>query len=306
LSGNDVIYGEGGNDVLRGGLGDDQLYGGDNNDLMRGNGGVDSFDGGADDGEGFNGIGDRVSFFEVRATQGVVADLRTGIISNDGFGNVETMVGIESLGGDTAFIDTFYGNDGRNTLLGGRGDQLYGFGGDDQFSLAAAAGIVDGGDGIDVLRVNSAGGWLSPDTNADGLAETIAAASNGWTINLAAGSLVDGYGNSGTITGVENVDGSELDDTLIGDDNANVLNGNDGDDTLEGRGGDDALDGGNGSDTASYANSAGPVEVDLGAGLAFEYAPDGITIVSTDTLSNIENATGSAFADALSGSGGDN
>jgi len=325
LGGDDTLVGNGGNDILDGGDGDDlirgdqltytggpfgndTLIGGGGNDLMRGSAGVDSYDGGSDSGgEGiYGGIGDRISFYEVAATSGVVADLRTGIISNDGFGNVETMVGIESLGGDTAFIDTFYGNDGRNTLLGGRGDQLYGFGGDDQFSLAAAAGIVDGGDGIDVLRVNSAGGWLSPDTNADGLAETIAAASNGWTINLAAGSLVDGYGNSGTITGVENVDGSELDDTLIGDDNANVLNGLDGNDTLEGRGGDDTLDGGSGTDTVSYVSSATGVEVDLGAGLAFEYAPDGITIVSTDTLANIENATGSAFADALSGSGGDN
>src|SRR4029078_4375901 len=98
------------------------------------------------------------------------AAVRPRRISKEGFGNVETMTNIESLGGDTAFVDTFYGNDGRNTLLGGRGDNLYGFGGDAQFQLSAAAGIVDGGDGIDVLRLNSAGGWLMPDANSDGLA----------------------------------------------------------------------------------------------------------------------------------------
>ena len=136
------MYGGNGNDAMRGGLGNDAMYGGANNDLLRGGGGVDYFDGGSDDGEGFNGIGDRVSFFEQRATQGVVADLRTGVISNDGFGNVETMVGIESLGGDTAYIDTFYGNDSRNYLTAGRGDYIYGFGGDDVLQMAAAAAVV--------------------------------------------------------------------------------------------------------------------------------------------------------------------
>ncbi|HEY6661371.1 MAG TPA: calcium-binding protein, partial [Sphingomicrobium sp.] len=323
--GDDTLVGNGGSDTIDGGAGDDLirgdalnytggpfgndiLIGGDGNDLMRGSAGVDTYDGGSGSGgEGiYGGFGDRISFYEVAATAGVVADLRTGIISNDGFGNVETMTNIESLGGDTAFIDTFYGNDGRNTLLGGRGDNLYGFGGDDQFQLSAAAGIVDGGDGIDVLRLNSAGGWLMPDANSDGLAEAAAAASAGWTINLATGSMTDGYGNLGAVTGIENVDGSELDDTLIGDDNANVLNGLDGNDTLEGRGGDDTLDGGNGTDTASYGGSAGPVEVDLGAGQTFEYAADGITVVSTDTLANIENAVGSAFGDVLFGSSGNN
>src|SRR4029078_13212533 len=113
-------------------------------DLMRGNSGVDYFDGGADDGDGFNGIGDRVGFYEQRATQGVVADLRTGVISNDGYGNVETMVNIESLGAGTAFADTFYGNEGRNYLFGDRGDSLYGFGGDDVFQLASATATLDG------------------------------------------------------------------------------------------------------------------------------------------------------------------
>ena len=58
------------------------------------------------------------------------------------------MVGIESLGGGTAFADTFYGNDGTNLMMANLGDLLYGFGGDDSFYTTSAAGIVDGGDGI--------------------------------------------------------------------------------------------------------------------------------------------------------------
>src|SRR3712207_8720934 len=59
------------------------------------------------------------------------------------FRSVESMTGIESLGGDTAFADTFYGNDGRNGLLGSKGDSLYGFGADDIFYLSASAAVVD-------------------------------------------------------------------------------------------------------------------------------------------------------------------
>ena len=301
VSGDDVIYGGNGNDGLRGGLGNDQLFGGANNDLLRGNGGVDYYDGGTDDGEGFNGIGDRVSFFDARATQGAVADLRTGVISNDGYGNVESMVGIESLGADTAFVDTFYGNDGRNFLGGSRGDNLYGFGGDDLFQTGSAAAVVDGGSGIDLLQLDSSGGWLTPDADADGLAESAAAATAGWTVNLAAGTTLDGYGNAGTVTGIENVNGSTLGDTLIGDANVNVLNGGDGNDVLNGRGGNDTLDGGNGTDTVSYANASGPVAVFLTAGGGSASGADG-----DDVLTSIENVTGSAFNDAITGNGSDN
>jgi Ca2+-binding RTX toxin-like protein len=294
VSGNDTIYAGNGNDVIRGGLGNDAMYGGANNDLMRGGGGVDSFDGGTDDGEGFNGIGDRVSFFEQLATQGVVADLRTGVISNDGFGNAETMVGIESLGGDTAYVDTFYGNDGRNYLSVSRGDFVYGFGGDDLLQVAAAAAVVDGGSGTDRLVLLSSGGWMTPDANSDGLAESMAAASIGWTVNLATGTTLDGYGNSGTVTGIENIDGSHLGDALTGDSGINVFNGFDGDDTLDGGLGNDTLDGGNGLDTASYANASGAVVVDLD--LQTASGANG-----NDTLVSIENATGSAFNDTLIG-----
>ena len=299
VSGNDTIYGGNGNDTIRSGLGNDAMFGGANNDLMRGGGGVDSFDGGSDDGEGFNGIGDRISFFEQLATQGVVADLRTGIISNDGFGNAETMTGIESLGGDTAYVDTFYGNDGRNYLSVSRGDSVYGFGDNDVLQVAAAAAVVDGGSGIDRLLLISSGGWMTPDSNGDGLGESMGAAAAGWTVNLTAGTMLDGYGYSGTVTGIENIDGSHLGDTLTGDSGVNILNGFDGDDTLDGRGGNDTLDGGNGVDSATYANASGGVDVDLRFGVASGADGD-------DTLLNIENVTGSGFNDFLIGDGGGN
>jgi Ca2+-binding RTX toxin-like protein len=59
-----------------------------------------------------------------------------------------------------------------------------------------------------------------------------------------------------TLTGFENLTGSGFNDTLRGDDEANVLAGLAGDDILIGNGGDDTLDGGAGTaDTASYGTS---------------------------------------------------
>ena len=92
--GADTIFGNDGNDTLQGRGGDDVIDGGAGNDFLRGGSGVDTFIGGIDDGDApviGGDYGDRISFVELAATQGVIADLRSGIISNDGFGNQETM-----------------------------------------------------------------------------------------------------------------------------------------------------------------------------------------------------------------------
>ena len=209
------------------------------------------------------------------------------------------MVGIESLGADTAFVDTLFGNDERNFLLANLGDYLYGFGGDDDFLTTSAAAMVDGGDGTDTLALGSYGGWLMADSNGDGFAESAAATSGGWTVNLTTGAVVDGYGNAGSVTGMENVGGSENGDTLTGHSGTNVLNGWEGDDMLSGEGGDDSLDGGDGNDTASYASAAGAVTVNLAAGTSSGAA-------GNDTLANIENVIGSAHNDVLIGDSGAN
>jgi Ca2+-binding RTX toxin-like protein len=245
-----LLSGLGGNDRIEAGSGNDQLSGGDGNDLLRGGAGVDSFDGGANTtaDDPVTVYGDRISFAEPTATQGAVADLRTGIISNDGFGNVETMTGIESLGGGTAFADVLHGNDDRNALLGSRGDTLAGHGGDDIIRITAAPAQADGGSGADLLELSSNGGFLLPDSDGDGLAETGGAMPGAWVVDLDTGLIADGYGNAGTVAGIENVSGSSASDTIGGDDNANIISGNGGVDYLFGAGGGDTLDGGDGND----------------------------------------------------------
>ncbi|HEY0131288.1 MAG TPA: calcium-binding protein, partial [Allosphingosinicella sp.] len=260
---NDIVRGGGDNDDLGGDDGDDQLFGDSGNDNMRGGRGVDSFDGGSG-GEALDLnstlYGDKVTFFDQFATQSAVADLRTGIISNDGFGNGETMVNIESLGAGTAFADTFYGNDNRNGLLGSIGDFLHGFGGDDHIDLEGAVALIDGGDGVDSIRLRIHGALLLP--NEAGFADYMAAMTSGWKVDLAAGTLRDGYGNSGNVAGIENVTGSELADDLRGSALDNRVDGGGGADVLRLHdGGDDTVNGGTGNDNIFFIGSLTAADV---------------------------------------------
>jgi len=264
LDGVDILRGGGGNDVIHGGEGDDlqivgdagndQLFGDAGDDLLRGGSGVDSYDGG----DGF----DRVSFFTMDATQGVIADLRTQTVSNDGYGNVETLVSIEGLGAGTIFADVFHGNDEHNLLYVGKGDKGYGYAGDDDFYFNDAARIADGGDGIDTIV--QFGGVRLIDANHDGIAEQDEATS-GVVINLNSGKILnDGWGGTGKILNFENLGGSTFDDVLTGDEGDNILSGYDGTDTLSGGQGNDTLLGDIGTD--SLFGGAGDDRLEGGEG----------------------------------------
>jgi Ca2+-binding RTX toxin-like protein len=289
-AGDDILNGAAGDDLLFAGRGNDQLNGGAGDDNLRGGAGVDSYDGGIDNGVGSGaGYADKVSFFDALATQGAVADLRTGIISNDGFGNVETMTNIESLGSGTAFADTFYGNDLGNLLGGELGDSLYGFGGDDIVWLRATAAVADGGAGNDQLELYSDGSFYLPDSNGDGAAEDAPEMTAGWTVNLAAGSVMDGYGHSGTIAGFERVIGSDLGDKLTGDSADNYLDGGAGNDLLDlSLGGNDTVLGGAGNDYLYF-------------GAAFTAADTVQGGAGTDTVALLGNYNLTLAASSLSG-----
>ena len=112
--------------------------------------------------------------------------------------------------------------------------------------------------------------------------------------NMTANGLgtASGGGGNDTLTGIENLIGSAYDDTLTGDANANILTGGDGNDTLVG---------GAGSDTAAYNLATSAVVVNLATTTAQSTGGAG-----NDTLSGIENLTGSASGDALTGDSGIN
>lgn len=119
---------------------------------------------------------------------------------------------------------------------------------------------------------------------------------------------------------IDDLTGSVFADNLVGDPHANVLSGRAGDDILAGLGGADQLIGGPGLDTADYSASDAAVTVRLhtmkvsGGHAQGDTFPETVFvsyldsngIVHSESLPDIENLTGSAFADTLAGDRRDN
>lgn len=142
---------------------------------------------------------------------------------------------------------------------------------------------------------------------------TVFTISNGYTGAFTAFNF-DGFIGNLTLTGIgalnETLTGATGNDVLSGGDGSDKLFGLAGNDTLDGGtgndrlyggGGDDTLIGGDGIDTANYSDASGGVTVSLA--IAGAQATGG---AGSDTLSTIENLTGSAFNDVLAGDSGAN
>ncbi len=124
---------------------------------------------------------------------------------------------------------TINGTNGGDSLYGGAAaDVINGLNGNDTLKGFGGADRLDGGNGIDTVFYG--------DSTA------------GVGINLATGRGVGGSAQGDTLISIENVFGSNFNDTLTGTSGANQLHGQDGNDVIKGGGGNDFLDGGNGND----------------------------------------------------------
>jgi len=269
-----VITGNAQNNTLNGGDGDDILIGGAGADILIGGAGTDT-----------------VSY--AGAAAGVSVRLSSQVTLNDGTGAVDTLSSIENVIGSD-FADTLFGSNGANVLNGGLGaDILLGLGGNDiLIGGAGAANTLQGGLGDDLYIVSA------QDTITEFAGEgidTVQTSLNNWTLSANVEHLI--FTGSGSFVGRGNASGNNI----SGGAGADILDGGDGNDVLMGGAGVDVLLGGAGSDTASYANAAAGVQVRLAVNVTLN---DGSG--SVDSLSSIENAIGSDFADTLFGSAGDN
>ncbi len=233
--GDDTIFDLGGNDTIVAGDGNDTIFAGQGSDFISGGDGVDTLHYGASD----------------KAVQVNLAT-HTG---HGGYAEGDVIFEIENLIGST-FNDTLTGDSNDNTIDGGEGnDVIHGGGGVD---------LLKGGDGNDTLysdnSIASFNGGADTDT-VDFSGRTQSSYygyhPGGVYVNLAYqiveynGPFYHGWGPHGTIVGVENVNGTNYADTIIGDYSNNVLNGN---------GGNDTLFGGTGNDTFVFAKSGGAVD----------------------------------------------
>lgn len=291
----DNLEGIAGNDLLSGLAGNDYLSGGDGNDTLMGGAGADQLQGGAGR--------DRVSY--ANATSGVRIDLRqpgqsTGDAAGDSFTDIEEVAGsdhADALSG-TLGSDLLLGEAGDDTLSGSGGDDsLYGGAGEDRLMGGSGADLLDGGMGHDLLSYLDATGGL--------------------IIDLAMPSNNTGFAAGDYWSEIEAFEGSNHDDTIRGDGNANWLDGAQGDDRLDGGAGDDSLLGGDGNDT--LLGAAGADRLEGGAGLdqvSYQTSGAGVTVnlegrpnsggdAAGDLLIGIEMIEGSNHADSLLGGTGD-
>jgi len=268
-AGNNILTGLGGNDTLNGGTGADTMFGGTGNDTYV----VDN-------------AGDVVNETGGDGTDLVQSSVNFSLADPvHAIGNIEnlTLTGTGWINGTGNALDNvIIGNAGNNILVGLAGaDTLDGGAGTDTASYAAsgagvmlslAAGITgSGGDAQgdhlvnienltgsnfdDTLEGNAGNNVLAGGANgaagdtvsyahaasgANGVGVTVNLSSWGWQNTVTAG--------MDTLSGFENVTGSEFNDTLTGTSGNNVLTGLGGNDTLNGGAGNDTLIGGLGAD----------------------------------------------------------
>ena len=317
-------FGGGGDDNLIGGSQNDLLFGGDNNDslsgdegddVLRGEAGNDIMDGGA----GW----DKADYSA--ETSGVTVDLGIFVAQNTGAAGMDTLVNIEEVEG-SAFDDTLSGNDFDNTLSGGDGnDTISGglgwdfvFGGNGNDTLDDPDGAILSGDAGDDTIDGFASYWNDPTAVQINLSNSAYDVFGGGSQIVNARQASDGYGDTDSfLSGTSGVEGSALgdhfqgssgDDVILGRAGNDVIIGGDGDDYFRGGSGDDDIDGGAGVDWADYRdfgtdhNGAATqgINLNLNTGAVTDSYGD------TDTLTGVENAWGSAFADVMIGDGGDN
>lgn len=168
------------------------------NDVLTGTDRTDTIEffegmGGDDSIDGHGGI-DRADYAQAQA--GVIVNLATGVAS-DGLGGTDSLSGIEQVNG-SPFDDVLIGGASDDRLTAGAGN--------DTLNGGAGVNFIDGGAGTDTL--------------------SRAGATTNQSVDLAAGTA-----DADTILGIENVIGSDHDDTIRGDFRANRLEGGSGNDT---------------------------------------------------------------------------
>ncbi len=314
-SGNDIYDGSAGTGNLRveAGDGDDTLISGAGNETFLGGEGHDTFVVGDDDGTDVIGGGDSVLDtdtldFEDASTGGVTVTYSSNTSGTYDFDAT-------SAGGSFSGIDAISGTDGDDsfdasaslsgaTLAGEAGDDsFFGGAGDDDFSGGAGSDtftiddnggtdIIDGGAGSDILDFqdvtstsgvnvvysdSTSGTWNWPDTGAGGSFTGIEQLDG-----TALGDTIDGSAATGTLI----IDGQDGDDTISGGSNDDFIYAGAGDDVVTGGGGDDLLAGEAGDDTLTGGD--GDDLIDGGAGDDALFGGDGNDTITaaggTDTV----------------------
>lgn len=199
-----------------------------------------------------------------------------------------------TFGSDTMLYGTDEEDD---TIFGFEGnDKAYGFGGDD---------VLDGGKGADYLSGGLGRDWAS-----------YASATDGIIASLSDPTINQREADGDTYNSIENLIGSNFNDSLIGTNGNNAMRGGSGRDGLQGLDGNDTLAGNDGDDFLTGGLGADYLSGGTGTDIAFyQSAATGVVVslldpsintgeAAGDTYNSVENIDGGHFDDVLHGSNG--
>ena len=218
----------------------------------------------------------------------------------EGISDVKGLTGNLIIARDT-IIERAIGGEGQDEIIGNSADnRLEGRGGDDTLTGGSGADILNGGAGQDTAS------YADSESRVD--------------VRLSGTVVQHGAAEGDTLISIENLTGSNYNDTLAGDSQNNRLSGGAGSDLLWGSGGNDTLlpgagadrlVGSTGEDTVSYDDSDAAVVVNLETSELNGGHADGDTFAATVEvataeqegvmLPDVEHITGSAFDDTLTG-----
>ncbi|KRE15964.1 hypothetical protein ASE66_09255 [Bosea sp. Root483D1] len=309
------LHGEAGNDYLLGGLGEDRFIGGLGNDVL--------------DGRPINGSGnlvsdvddyDRANYGDEQSFAGLTGAILPVAVNLSGVARSVTLAGVgtftlaagtarDIFGGTDTLIDIeeAVGTNGNDVLIGSSTENLdyEGF-----FGLAGNDVIEGGAGGFDQVRYDL--DWsMRPQNLLNAALPTVGAIVNLSAVSVTAGGFTvaagrarDVTGGTDTLSGIEGIRGSELDDFLFG---------GAADEYFRAMRGADLINGGAGFDYADYRSEvANGGTLGLIANLSANAITVGSDIVgsnfardtfnSFDTLVGIEGIVGSDNNDFVVGS----
>jgi len=185
------------------------------------------------------------------AHESTAADYHGTYTASDNHGGSDSAdVSISYQGGHT-----LTGTDGDDVLVAGTGDNVINAGaGNDVLTAGSGSNELHGATGNDLLFSGIGTDQLDGGTGVD--TASYAHATAGVTVNLNLPGAQNTLGaGTDTLSGIENLTGSNLNDTLTGNSSNNVINGGLGNDILNGGDGDDFMIGGLGNNTLSGGGS---------------------------------------------------
>lgn len=269
---NDYLWGDAGDNILKGGDGDDFLDGSLGNDILEGGAGADFMFGPGEGTLSYEG-----------SNEGVFINMETGEVFG-GHATGDRWAQMDHLTG-SRFADELKGDAGSNRIKG--------LDGDDWIVATKGSDVYEGGEGLDTVdysegfatgtstyQVQMGGGrwewddWLQQNVWVDEPVyyETVTSTRVGLNVmgGVAEWRATDGTAGTHSLIGVEHIIGTSGDDYIAMTETDDYITGGKGNDTLAGGGGGDTyyFNVGDGVDTINDNNVGGNV-VSFGAGIGF-------------------------------------